>query len=93
MVDMHHSKQLAQIKEQDFEALVKEKEDLCSNIQDLQATLKANEKALALKEHDIFEKEKLILDRNKEKIELEGKLKDAQQNLDAKQKERDRFVS
>ncbi len=93
VIDMNHSKQLANIKQQDYNALTKEKQDLLQDIQSLQDTIKLNEKALSVKEHDIFEKEKLILNRNKEKIELEGKLKDAQKNLDIKQKERDRYVS
>ena len=41
---------------------------------------------------DIYEKERLILDRNKEKIELESKLKEVQKNLDSKQKERDKYA-
>ena len=34
----------------------------------------------------------MILDRNKEKIELESKLKEVQKNLDSKQKERDKYA-
>ena len=62
------------------------------SLEELQNNLRSSQKELATKDHDIYEKERLILDRNKEKIELESKLKEVQNNLDSKQKERDKYA-
>ena len=131
---MKHSKQLASVKQHDFDALELENHALnkrfphlhaCKNtyihtyihificsyvhiiihicthiyiyiyilsLEELQNNLRSSQKELATKDHDIYEKERLILDRNKEKIELESKLKEVQKNLDSKQKERDKYA-
>jgi hypothetical protein len=83
-IDVEHSKALLDLKNKENSARDEEKTTLLCAIDELNEILRSKQLDLDAREADIFEKEKLVLTRNREKLDIETKLKQAQQNLEEK---------
>lgn len=90
-VDVSHAKALNDLKTRELTDLEAERSGLRRISAELQSVLTRQQRELALKDEDIYEKEKLIASRNDEKLELENNLQEVRGNLVEKQRERDRL--
>jgi hypothetical protein len=83
-VDVERVKALADLKDKDNIALEEERVSLVTQIDELHDNLLRRQKDLEAREADVFAKEKLVLTRNREKLELEDKLEQTRQSLEEK---------